>query len=64
MVNNNDYKAIAKDYMEKMGYGRQPFIVFRHNDIERSHIHIVTVCVDEEGRKSPMLLKKKIYGSL
>ncbi len=50
-VNNNDYKAIAKDYMEKMGYGKQPFIVFKHNDIERSHIHIVTVCVDEEGRK-------------
>lgn len=50
-VNNNDYKVISKDYMEKMGYGKQPFIVFKHNDIERSHIHIVTVCVDEEGRK-------------
>ncbi|WP_116786989.1 conjugal transfer protein MobB [Flavobacterium psychrotrophum] len=50
-INESDYKAIAKDYMEKMGYGQQPFIVFRHNDIERSHIHIVTVCVDEEGRK-------------
>ncbi len=50
-VNNNDYKAIAKDYMEKMRYGKQPFIVFKHNDIERSHIHVVTVCVDEEGRK-------------
>ena len=50
-VSNNDYKAIAKDYMEKMGYGKQPFIVFKHNDIERSHIHILTVCVDEEGRK-------------
>lgn len=50
-VNNNDYKAIAKDYMEKMGYGKQPFIIFKHNDIERSHIHIVTVCVDEDGRK-------------
>ena len=58
-VNNNDYKSIAKDYMEKMGYGRQPFIVFRHNDIERSHIHIVTVCVDEEGRKISDAFEKR-----
>ncbi|MFP9118363.1 conjugal transfer protein MobB [Flavobacterium sp. RNTU_13] len=58
-VNNNDYKAIAKDYMEKMGYGKQPFIVFKHNDIERSHIHIVTVCVDEEGRKISDAFEKR-----
>lgn len=58
-VSNNDYKAIAKDYMEEMGYGKQPFIVFKHNDIERSHIHIVTVCVDEEGRKISDAFEKR-----
>jgi hypothetical protein len=58
-VSNNDYKAIAKDYMEKMGYGKQPFIVFKHNDIERSHIHVVTVCVDEEGRKISDAFEKR-----
>ena len=58
-INNVDYKAIAKDYMEKMGYGKQPFIVFKHNDIERSHIHIVTVCVDEEGRKISDAFEKR-----
>jgi hypothetical protein len=58
-VSNNDYKAIAKDYMEKMGYGKQPFIVFKHNDIERSHIHIVTVCVDEEGTKISDAFEKR-----
>lgn len=58
-VSNNDYKAIAKDYIEKMGYGKQPFIVFKHNDIERSHIHIVTVCVDEEGRKISDAFEKR-----
>ncbi|WP_116787009.1 conjugal transfer protein MobB [Flavobacterium psychrotrophum] len=58
-VSSNDYKSIAKDYMEKMGYGKQPFIVFKHNDIERSHIHIVTVCVDEEGRKISDAFEKR-----
>jgi len=59
MLSDNNYKAIAKDYMGKMGYGKQPFIVFKHNDIERSHIHIVTVCVDEDGRKISDAFEKR-----
>jgi len=58
-VSDNDYKRLAKDYMEKMGYGKQPFIVFKHNDIERTHIHIVTVCVDEDGRKISDAFEKR-----
>jgi len=58
-VNDADYKAIAKDYMEKMGYGKQPFVVFKHNDIERSHLHIVTVCVDDGGRKISDTFEKR-----
>jgi len=58
-VSDNDYKRLAKDYMEKMGYGQQPFIVFKHNDIERTHIHIVTVCVDEDGRKISDTFEKR-----
>ncbi len=42
---------LAKDYMEKMGYGDQPWIVFKHTDIDRHHIHIVSVNVDENGNK-------------
>ncbi|MEZ7497864.1 conjugal transfer protein MobB [Flavobacterium sp. Arc3] len=50
-VSNEKFNAIAQEYMQKMGYGEQPFVVFKHTDIERTHIHIVSVCVDEEGRK-------------
>ncbi|MFC2581809.1 MAG: conjugal transfer protein MobB [Segatella oris] len=42
---------IAKEYMEALGYGNQPYIVFKHNDIAREHIHIVSLRVDDEGRK-------------
>lgn len=42
---------IAREYMEALGYGKQPFIVFKHNDIEREHIHIVSLRVDSHGRK-------------
>jgi len=42
---------IAREYMEALGYGNQPYIVFKHNDIAREHIHIVSLRVDSEGRK-------------
>ena len=42
---------IAREYMEALGYGAQPYIVFRHNDIPRAHIHIVSLRVDSEGQK-------------
>ena len=42
---------IAQEYMQKMAYGEQPFIVYKHEDIERTHIHIVSLRVDENGRK-------------
>jgi len=42
---------IAKEYMETLGYGKQPYIVFKHNDIAREHIHIVSLRIDGEGKK-------------
>jgi len=37
--------------MEALGYGNQPYIVFKHNDIAREHIHIVSLRVDSRGQK-------------
>lgn len=42
---------IAKEYMEALGYGKQPYIVFKHSDIAREHIHIVSLRVNGEGKK-------------
>jgi len=42
---------IAKEYMETLGYGKQPYIVFKHNDIVREHIHIVSLRMDSSGQK-------------
>lgn len=50
-VGDEKFRQIAEHYMQQMGYGEQPFAVFKHTDIDRTHIHIVTVCVDEEGKK-------------
>ncbi|MBZ4187697.1 relaxase [Elizabethkingia meningoseptica] len=50
-VSDDKFREMAEQYMREMGYGEQPFVVFKHTDIDRSHIHIVSVCVDEEGKK-------------
>ena len=42
---------IAKEYMEALGYGKQPYIVFKHGDIAREHIHIVSLRINGEGKK-------------
>jgi hypothetical protein len=42
---------IAQQYMKAMGFTDQPYIVYKHSDIEREHIHIITVCTDLKGKK-------------
>ena len=50
-LTDEQLREIAREYMERMGYGNQPYIVFKHKDIERQHLHIVSLRVDEQGRK-------------
>lgn len=40
---------IAREYMERMGFGDQPYYVFKHRDIDREHIHIVSVRLRDDG---------------
>jgi len=50
-LSDEQLSDIAQDYMQKMGYGNQPFIVYSHHDIERKHLHIVSLRIDENGKK-------------
>lgn len=51
LVNDESFCQLADNYMKEMGYGNQPYVIFKHTDIERAHIHIVSVCVDKQGKK-------------
>lgn len=50
-LTDEDLTRIAQEYMEALGYGSQPYIVFKHHDIEREHIHIVSLRVNSAGEK-------------
>jgi hypothetical protein len=51
ILTDEQLTKIADEYMERMGYGNQPYVVFKHEDIDRHHLHIVTTNVDAQGKK-------------
>lgn len=44
-------QQIAVDYMERIGFGEQPFLVYRHLDAAHPHIHIATVNIKADGQR-------------
>ena len=48
-----------RDMMEQLGYGRQPMVIYEHNDTGRLHWHIVSVRVDAQGYKINDLYENK-----
>jgi hypothetical protein len=42
-------QCIALDYMDRIGFGSQPFLVYQHHDARHPHIHIVTSNVRPDG---------------
>ena len=49
-LTDTEMENIAREYMEEMGYGSQPYMVFKHEDIDRHHLHIVSLRVDADGK--------------
>ena len=50
-LSDDRLRTIAREYLCRLGYGDQPFIVFKHRDIAREHIHLVSTRVRHGGRK-------------
>jgi hypothetical protein len=46
--------CIADDYMQRIGFGKQPYLVYEHFDAGHPHIHIVTSCIQATGRRIPL----------
>lgn len=50
-LTEQQYEILAREYLDKLGFGEQPYIIYKHMDIDRHHIHIVTVNVNEQGKR-------------
>ena len=49
-LTDNQLADIGREYMERLGYGGQPYLIFKHEDIGREHIHIVSLRVNCDGK--------------
>ena len=50
-LTEDQVKAFVADMMQGLGYGNQPYVIYCHQDIDRKHYHVVSVRVNEQGRK-------------
>lgn len=48
-LDNDLLKRIAFDYMDRIGFGEQPFLVYQHFDAAHPHLHIATVNIADGG---------------
>ena len=48
-LDEQQLRIMAQEYMEQLGYGEQPYVVYLHKDIDREHLHIVSLRVKLDG---------------
>lgn len=50
-MTDDDIRKMAIRLMDGLGYSEQPFVVFKHEDIDRTHYHVLSIRVDGNGKK-------------
>lgn len=53
-LENQVLKKIAHEYMERIGFGRQPYLVYQHFDSAHPHLHILSTSIQENGKRIPL----------
>lgn len=51
VLDDNKMRSIAKEYIQEMGLGKQPYLVYRHWDTPHAHAHIVTTNIRPDGTR-------------
>lgn len=50
-LSKNELVQIATAYMDKIGFGDQPYLVYKHEDAGHPHIHLLTTTIQADGRR-------------
>lgn len=53
-LSNDKLAEISKEYLNKIGLGDQPFLLYKHYDAAHPHIHIVTTNIQSDGTRISM----------
>lgn len=50
-LNDDQLQRITITYMDKIGFGDQPYLVYKHTDAAHPHIHIATTNMKADGKR-------------
>lgn len=50
-IDNSKLLAIAHDYMNRIGFSEQPYLIYKHTDTAHPHIHIVSTNIRKDGSR-------------
>lgn len=53
-LDNEKMIGIAKTYMERIGFGEQPYLVYRHHDAGHPHLHVISMNIRRDGSRISM----------
>ena len=51
ILDDQTIRLEIRQMMEHMGYGNQPYFVYKHKDLDRVHYHVVSTRIDKETGK-------------
>ena len=51
VLDDKTIRLEIRKMMEHMGYGNQPYFVYKHKDLDRVHYHVVSTRIDKETGK-------------
>ena len=51
MISRERLSEIALVYMQKIGFGDQPFLVYQHMDAGHPHLHLLTTTIQKDGSR-------------
>lgn len=50
-LSEDEVVEFIDEVMKKLGYGKSPYRIYKHNDIEREHFHVVSTRIGQDGKK-------------
>jgi hypothetical protein len=63
-TSKEELTAIATAWLEKMGYGKQPYLIIFHKDTRNHHVHMVSTRVDKSSGVKIYSKYERIRGSM
>jgi hypothetical protein len=48
-LSKQELKEITREYMDKIGFGNQPYLVYQHYDAGHPHVHVLSTSIRMDG---------------